>query len=242
MNQITPAILAHTQELSTSAIVEVFIIDVSKMMGSSWGDENYMLRISNSLNERGQPVVWQGFEYIFVPIACEGFGVGSEGPAKRPTLTISNVLGLATGMINDYKGLVGARVTRKSTYVKFLDAVNFKSLENPDADPNSGFYDDVYYIERKVAEDDTVISFELSSPIDLEGVRLPGNIIVSDICTFEYRKDGCDYSGPPVATVENVPTNIREKDRCNKQLSGCRLRFKDEPLRISCFISVGNGT
>ena len=236
----TQSFLVHSRELYQSAIVELFVLDVSGLMGEACGTPQYVFRFCNEMNERGQPVVWQGQTYTPMPIMASGFGESSDGPASRPVLTLSNVMGMATALIGEFKGLVGARITRKRTFAKYLDAVNFKSLTNPDADPNSFYNDEFYFVERKTGEDLEVATFELASVLDLEGVLLPRRIIVNNTCTWTYRNgEDCPYNGPPVADENDTPTNIIERDKCSKKVAGCKLRFPGQPLPFSAFVTTG---
>lgn len=236
----TANFLIHSRELSQSAIIEMYVLDASNLMGAAWGTSEYVFRFCNQLNERGQPMVWQGLTYAVMPIMATGFGESSDGPAKRPTMSISNVLGMATGLIGEFKGLVGARITRKRTFAKYMDAANFVSLTNPNADANSYFPDEVFFVERKTGEDSELVTFELASVLDLEGVMLPRRIIVNNTCTWKYRDpDECPYAGPAVATVNDTATNIMANDMCSKKVSGCQLRFPNQPLPFSAFISTG---
>ncbi len=54
--------------------------------------------------------------------------------AARPSLKVSNLYGMVTGMVEDSHSLVGATVIRRIVYARFLDAVNFQS-GNQEADP-----------------------------------------------------------------------------------------------------------
>ncbi|MDA1380592.1 hypothetical protein PCI56_13490 [Plesiomonas shigelloides subsp. oncorhynchi] len=49
----------------------------------------------------------------------------AKGTSNRPKLTLANVGGLLTGLNAEFDDLVGAMVTRRQVYARFLDAVNF---------------------------------------------------------------------------------------------------------------------
>ncbi len=51
--------------------------------------------------------------------------MNGKGSSARPSLTVSNLFGLVTGMAEDLQSLVGATVVRRRVYARFLDAVNF---------------------------------------------------------------------------------------------------------------------
>ncbi|EET0437185.1 phage minor tail protein L, partial [Escherichia coli O157:H7] len=85
------------------------------------GGERYFF--CNELNEKGEAVTWQGREYQAYPIDGSGFEMNGKGSSARPSLTVSNLFGLVTGMAEDLQSLVGATVVRRRVYARFLDAV-----------------------------------------------------------------------------------------------------------------------
>ena len=99
----------------------------------------------------------------------------------RPTLTFSNALGtlsailLTVNAVTTGNDLTGATVKRIRTQAKFIDAVNFPSNVNPYGTPDSTaeFPQEIYIIDRKSAENRTVVSFELAAVFDMAGVRAP---------------------------------------------------------------------
>jgi hypothetical protein len=52
---------------------------------------------------------------------------------------------------------------------------------------------DIYYIDRKVQEDSQNVVYELASLLDIEGIKLPGRLLLSKNCPFTYRGEGCLY-------------------------------------------------
>ena len=75
-----------------------------------------------------------------------------KGQLPRPTLTISNALGLITAILLNVNqvttgnDLTGATVTRIRTLARYLDAVNFPGGTNPlgTPDPTAEFPQEVY--------------------------------------------------------------------------------------------------
>ncbi len=102
------------------------------------GGERYFF--CNELNEKGEAVTWQGRQYQAYPIDGSGFEMNGKGSSARPSLTVSNLFGLVTGMAEDLQSLVGATVVRRRVYARFLDAVNFVA-GNPEADPEQELSD-----------------------------------------------------------------------------------------------------
>ncbi|GHL77557.1 hypothetical protein ECZU34_53050 [Escherichia coli] len=71
------------------------------------GGERYFF--CNELNEKGEPVTWQGRKYQAYPIDGSDFEMNGKGSSARPSLTVSNLFGLVTGMAEDLQSLVGPR-------------------------------------------------------------------------------------------------------------------------------------
>jgi len=71
--------------------------------------------------------------------------------------------------------LTGATVKRIRTKARFLDAANFPSNVNPygTPDPTAEGKQEIFLIDRKSAENRTVVSFELAAVFDMAGVRAP---------------------------------------------------------------------
>jgi len=213
------SIAADIQKLDPGAVVTLFELDATAQGGSI----NYFHAGTNELNG---DVVWQGNTYAKFPIVAEGFEYDGTGQIPRPTLTISNVTGLIGALVRDYDDLVGAKVTRRRTFVRYLDAANF-SAGNPSADPNAAFADEIYFVSRKAFENQQAVQFELAAAFDVEGVMLPRRPVIQNVCTWIYRSSECGYAGGPVADVNDVPTNDANVDECGKRLNSCRLRFGD---------------
>ena len=176
---------------------------------------NGILRIYNDYNlytlsssgpfEYGA-VKWQNNFYYPFPIQAEGFDYSSVGALATPTFRISTASPDYTNnsfykyirmQIESLGDIVGAKFTRIKTFLKYLDGSNFLELYNP-YNPNTGLYEielprDIYYIDRKTAENRTVIEYQLASVLDLENLTLPGRTIYGSNCSFQYRGEGCCY-------------------------------------------------
>ncbi|WP_163998685.1 phage minor tail protein L [Pyxidicoccus caerfyrddinensis] len=212
------SIAEDIQKLEPGALVELFVLDASALPG---GGINYFHAGTNGL---GGPVVWQGAEYQPWPVQARGFDKSGTGRLPRPTLTLANVLGTVGALARDFNDLLGARVIRKRTFVRYLDAVNFPGGTNPSASPVDAFPDDEFVVDQKTTENKHLIEFTLAARCDLDGVRIPLRVI-TQMCGWEYRGEGCGYAGPPVAKVDDTPTATPAEDRCGKRLASCKLRF-----------------
>jgi lambda family phage minor tail protein L len=176
------------QDADAKTIVELFDFELN----TAQHGETTVHRFTNTKNELGNDIVWQGNTYTAIPLKAEGYEASGQGTLPRPNISVSNLLGTFTTLIAILPdGLEGCKVTRTRTLSKYLDAVNFTGSSNSDADPTSYFRPrDIYFIDRKSMENRDVISYEMCSAFDLAGVRLPKRQILPDdfpgVGTFSY--------------------------------------------------------
>jgi len=105
--------------LDPGAIVTLFEMDLST---GTAPDSTDILRWHSGTNEQLQEVVWQGNQYVPFPVQAEGFEYSGKGAIPRPTLTIANITSAISALISSYDDLVGAKVSRKRTFAKYLDS------------------------------------------------------------------------------------------------------------------------
>lgn len=127
MQDIQQETLNECTKTEQSALVVLWEIDLTEV-----GGDRYFF--CNEQNEKGEPVTWQGRQYQAYPIQGSGFEMNGKGASARPTLKVSNMHGMVTGMAEDLQSLVGGTVVRRKVYARFLDAVNFVN-GNSEADP-----------------------------------------------------------------------------------------------------------
>lgn len=212
------SIVSELQKLAPSSVIELFQLDTTAFGGSIY----YFHAGTNGLR---QNITWQGQEYVAYPIQVSGFEFSAGGQIPRPVMQVSNVTGAITTLVLAYDDLLGAKVTRKRTMSKYLDAVNFTGGVNPDADPDAEFNDDIYYVERKASETAEAVSFELSASFDVQGVKLPRRQIIQNICPWKYRSAECSYAGTNYFDKNDNPVGSLSADICGKKLSSCEVRF-----------------
>jgi lambda family phage minor tail protein L len=181
--------------------------------GGDDGVFNYkIIRLHNNLKLGRNIIYWKGNAYLPAPLATEGFELASRGVFPKPKVQISfsddmlDVFSLFRGTVN-FGDLIGAKFTRIRTFAKFLDRNNFYQADGAsalspdklvipegfDPDPNCEFPRDIYYFDRKSSENKNSIQFELSSAIDLDRAKLPKRRVLSYICPWQYRGEGCLY-------------------------------------------------
>jgi lambda family phage minor tail protein L len=144
----------------------------------------YLFHAGNNMKD-SLDIVWQSNTYTRIPVKAEGFKYTGKGKLPRPTLTFSNLLGTITAILQltnqttAFSDLAGAKVTRRRTLSRFLDATNFPSSVNPygTPDPSSELPREVYFIERKTIENRNVVQFEMVGSFDLFGIGAPKKLV-----------------------------------------------------------------
>lgn len=185
---------------------------------------NQTLRFHSGTNENLGSVIWQGNVYNPWPINATEFATPSQGSPARPKLQVGNFGGSISALCRQYDDLLWVKLKRRRTLVKYLDAVNFAS-GNPTANPAEEYPVETWFITRKASEAPAAIEFELGSPLDLSGVKLPRRQVVAGTCLWAYRSGECGYAGGPVADYTNRPTSDPAQDQCSRTMTGCKLRF-----------------
>ena len=207
---------SEVQSLTPGALVVLYELDATAL-----GDTIH--RFHAGVNGLGTDVVWQGNTYYRMPIVADGFEMSSKGVLPRPKIRVAAIDGAMGILVRAYDDLVGAKVTRKRTLAKFIDAVNFPGGTNPTADPTAAFADDVFYVERKVYEGPDLLEFELVSALDLEGLQLPSRKFIRNVCTW-------DDAGICAYSVGGL---------CDKTRVACESRWGvNQPLPFGGFLGV----
>ena len=200
--------------LAPLEIVEMFVYDDSPIGGAN------ILRWHPGTTVADMPITWQGVQYEPFPIETTGFEMTSAGKLPRPTMRASNIGGVLGAFLRSLNDALGAKITRKRTLGRYLDAVNFPG-GNPSADPNTFFPDETFFISRKVSENPIFMEIELAVPFDVAGVQLPWRQVIAGTCPWPYRGPDCGYAGGAVLSDPVYPG----VDKCGKTLSSCKLRF-----------------
>jgi len=195
-------IISDLQKTNPSAIIELFELELDSALHGSQTNMIYRFHAGSNLDLNGK-LVWQGNEYLRYPVEASGFAFQrGQLPRPQLTisnaLSLISAVMLEVNLITAGNDLTGAKVTRIRTLAKFLDETNFASnglfvQENATTDyialeasdlfaqesvstgtpANNEFPREVYYIDRKVTETRSIVTFELASISDLAGIRLP---------------------------------------------------------------------
>lgn len=218
---------ADIQTLEPGAEIVLFALDARAITGGGPGD---IIRFHGYTSSGS--ILWQGETYDPWPIHAEGFKVDPAQPSV-PALSVGNIDGRITALCLAFQDMVGARLTRYRTLKQYLDG-------QPDADPEQEAAPDIWLIERRASEDNTQVTFELASPMDLGDRQVPSRQIIANVCSWlikgGYRGVYCGYNGPPVAKQDDSPTSDPEQDVCGGRLSSCYLRFgQNNPIPYGGF-------
>lgn len=151
--------------------------------------------------------------YIPFPIEVEGFDISTDGSYSRPVVTIANIENtLKTAINNDFESLIGKRITRRTTYQRYLvGEAGDSGLGNAPVElPKQ-----VYIIDRIKSKNVLQVEFELATPFDLAGIELPRRVIIGGACSFKYkgastdklfsqREGGCSWNAKFVKGSSNL--------------------------------------
>src|SRR5215831_18237029 len=100
-------------------------------------------------------IVWGGQPYTALPMDAQGFEINTSGTLPQPTITFSNLYGAANLLLDSYKGLVGADLTRILTLERFLD-------DGSTPDVNAYITRDVFTVAQKSTHNAVAVTFKLA--------------------------------------------------------------------------------
>jgi lambda family phage minor tail protein L len=238
-------------EVDTDIIMHT--LDLTPMGGSVY-------YFSNTVNEDGSAISFGGQVYTHLPCQMTGMEISGDGKPTQPTFTVATLGGPVAALILQYNDLRGAVVTRTHTLGKYLDFLPDGTTANGAADGTAKMPTSLFIISQKVSANRTGAEFQLVSPIDTEGARLPLTVVKKRYCDQIYRRnDGggsftytgrgnpCPWAGSdgtPGGTEgpyfdENNKSSTADNDRCSKTVQGCLVRFGDAvDLPFGGFIGV----
>lgn len=184
------------------------------------GGEIYRFHGHNVADNDGI-ITWHNNAYHPIAIHADGLEMRSDGKASTPTLTLHNDIGGVAGALRllclRFGDFAGARLKVIHTLAEYLsstDEQNYKVQH--------------WYIEQKTTETNATTTFELSNPVDFEGLKIPVRQI-TNYCHWavcgRYRGEECGYTGTKRYTIDGKPTDDPSQDRCGGTFGECVLRF-----------------
>ena len=240
LGNLDPSTLLSFFEIDLSSVVGSIssslikdYAEVNPSLPNFEDSKDNILRFHNNIRVFNSYIFWQGKTFFPAPIQAEGYEISSRGILPTLRLSMSSqsdqeteILSLIRRSIRKYGDIVGAKVTRIRTYAKFLDKNNFADIakydgtdgsylsafpEGYEPDPYAELPRDIFFIERKASESKTAIVYELSSSLDVEGIKLPRRTVQSKKCGFTYRGCGCFYESAENALFDSSTPNIMPK-------------------------------
>lgn len=204
----SPKITAEVQKLEQDARVELYLIDLTRQGGSVLGFHNERVTGAGVLTFGAQT-------FDPIPLEASGFAYNGTEQVPTPTIKLSNIGSFVTALAKQYGGLVNATVTRIRTYRKHL-------ADGADPDPDAKFAEDVFFVNRKVAENKIWFEIELGSSLDVDGVELPFRKMLPR-CQAGF-KDGvnCPYVGADTSCLKTT-------DACGEKFGAVPLPYMGFP-------------
>lgn len=191
-----------------------------------------VLRFTPTVKSEAPGENWQvqlgGNIYQRLPIETTGFEWSGTGTAPRPKLTLAATTLTFLSLVINGDDLVGCPVRRIITYRKYLD-------DGANANPSAVYPIEHYVIEKKVSQKRTQLGFELSTPMDQQGKKIPARQVIRDTCLHRFRYwangqwnyDGvtCPYAGVEMYEPNGNQTSDPTKAKCGKRLKDCKIHF-----------------
>lgn len=222
------------QKLDPGAVVALFTLDATAVGGA------VHRFVTGPWN--GARAVYGGLAYSASPIELTGLEYRADGPSPRPKLVMSRLDAVVAAAALDAEDWRGARLTRVRTLAQYLDG-------QPKADPDRHWPEETFLVERLAEADGETVTWQLASPIDFEGRRLPGRQILRDVCNWRYREwrnnawdythAECPYVGAAYFDAGDDPAADASDDVCSRRVSGCKARFPGEDLPFGGFLGAG---
>lgn len=231
-------IIEHSQKSYLGSYVKLYHLDLSKFNQGHF----YMVEGPEGGGTAHQ-VVFDEITYSPYDLVAEGFDVTSDGSLPRPRFSISNVGGVFTSLVIENNNLKGATLTRIKTFDRFLD-------DGDDPDPDATFGSDVYFLDKKIRDDEERIEWELASAMDRTGSTIPGRTMVRGFCDhvtrswdpvagdYDYSKATCPWDGDPFDRNGDSVASGADEVFSKKLDSCCKARFGTAELPFRGFPGV----
>lgn len=217
---------ADFQKLCVDGLITLYELNAEKLGAG-------ILRFHSHMQSGN--IIFRGKTFEPMSMQVSGLEMRTDGKASAPNMTMANNINGIQGAVSAYclqfNDFAGAELKVITTLAKYLDAVNFDD-GNPHASDECK--EQIWYVEQKTSENAQQVSFELSNPVDFEGLKIPVRQI-SNYCHWavceKYRGEECGYTGSARFTYDNQPTDNPELDKCCGTLKACQLRFgRNKPL------------
>ena len=236
--QAISSVYEDVSVLGPNAIIELFELHLDTALHGTSVTSPVRWHNGCNANVAGN-ITWNSQSYSRLPIKADGFEWSNTGSLPRPTLTVSNLDGVMTGLLMDVNGtttgidLGMAEVRRIRVLKKHLDGEST-------ADPHAQWPTEIWRIDRKSTENREIVAFELTSELDLPGQKIPRRQLLGNVCQWKYRSSECSYTGSNYWNDQDQSVSSLAEDKCGKRLDSCKLRFgANSPLPFGSFPTAG---
>ena len=190
------------QEIVDSAgnadtLLELFDISLPGYAPGAAAGNYYLVK---GLDDDGTDTVEFGQkEYLAIPIELTGIEAKASGAIARPSLSVANLPVLTknkgdkeTTLEEITSGTIGnLDVPFESNYELIGTRVTHRHVYLSDCNTNTAspaqFPSHTYYIDRIESENALSVTFELASPLDVEGVKIPHRSVIGQYCSWRYQ-------------------------------------------------------
>lgn len=220
-------IATDAQDLEiASSIVELFEITIGAVPDGAAANTNILyFHAAKDLDAStvSKDLVFNGNTYVTIPIEMDDIEKKTGGVMNRPKLTIANVESLLvfgssfktqmqdgtwnaaidkeTITANNFRldDLIGQRLTRRKTLEKYTGSATAYEFDT-----------ETFIFDRISAKTLISCEFELSSPADIGGVRVPNRQVIGKYCPWVYQgfeaglsKSACSWATNQQRTIGN---------------------------------------
>ena len=151
-------------------------------------------------------------EYVALPIQLEGTELNAAGALARPSLRLANIPTLTRSISSNSDGVsdedtlfsilsdVGILknedfLNTRIVYRRTLLSHTYRNTDSNPSSPPVEFPSQVYIVDRISSETNIFAEFELASPMDIEGLKLPGRVVIGKYCVWRYQGIGLSNEG-----------------------------------------------
>lgn len=213
-------IAQHNLKASLGQAIKLYHIDLS-----SFGEPDIFLYEGD---KDAPDIMFGGQPYQSWNVKATGFKVVGKGRLPTPRFAMGDHYASLSAYIASHDQLRGAVITRRKTYKKYLDG-------QPGADSEQTQPPEMYEIVRLESQKMNMVQWQLESFLANRGKKIPGRIIDSNYCDFDYRvhngtgfdnptnRKACPYRGT-LYFDENDDVVTAAQDSCGKCWNSCKLR------------------
>ena len=201
---MTNLIVTDAQDLEIdSPLVELFELIIGKVPEGQTANTNKLyFHAAKDLDgtDSNKDIIFDGNTYITLPIEMDDIEKKTSGAMNRPKLTVANVESLIkTG--SSFKTQMEDGTWNSEIDGDTITSVNFKldhlvgqrlirrrTLEKYTGDTTAYEFDkEVFIIDRITSITPIFAEFELSSPADIGGIRVPNRQVIGKYCPWVYQ-------------------------------------------------------